>query len=153
MAQTTAKALSNGVEGTYTTSILSLMISNRRFPSQTRCSLFYTAIPSTPSFPRAAVSLVPVNLRVVKPGGIVSLSVHGDALKDRLLAHERREYEDTGLAVRAAWKPGGPWFTAYNSPRFMNHEFLAGHEIVRTEIHGENQKPPRQDNWVVRKPY
>jgi SAM-dependent methyltransferase len=93
------------------------------------------------------------NLRVVKPGGIVSLSVHGDALKDRLLAHERREYEDTGFAVRAAWKPGGPWFTAYNSPRFMEHEFLAGLEIVRTEIHGEDEKPPRQDIWVVRKPY
>jgi hypothetical protein len=40
-----------------------------------------------------------------------------------------------------------------NGVEGMEHEFLAGLEIVRTEIHGEDQKPPRQDIWVVKKPY
>jgi SAM-dependent methyltransferase len=89
-------------------------------------------------------------LRIVRPGGLVSLSVHGDAYQHRLTPEERLQYRSEGVVVHGSTWEGGPWFTSFNSPRWMEHELLRGHEIVHREIH-----PPgadNQDRWIIRKP-
>jgi len=89
-------------------------------------------------------------LRVVRPGGLVLLSVHGDAYKHRLTPAEREQYDSDGVVVHGGMVTGGPWFTSFNSPRWMEEEFLRDHDIVYREIYPEGG--PTQDVWVVRSP-
>ncbi|HWD63690.1 MAG TPA: class I SAM-dependent methyltransferase [Solirubrobacteraceae bacterium] len=90
-------------------------------------------------------------LRVVRPGGLILLSVHGDAYKDRLTPAEREAYDSHGMVVHGGTGAGGPWFTTFNSPRWMERELLAGHEIIHRSLHAEGAAKA-QDVWVMRKP-
>jgi SAM-dependent methyltransferase len=89
-------------------------------------------------------------LRVVRSGGLVLFSVHGDAYKHRLTPAEREQYESEGIVVHGGTGAGGPWFTTFNSPHWMEHELLHGHEIVYQQLYPEGG--PTQDVWVIRKP-
>jgi hypothetical protein len=88
---------------------------------------------------------------VVKPNGLLYLTVHGDAYKNRLVGDEVPLYETTGIVVRGNVAPGKAWSTAYQSPAFMETELLASEEIVYKELFHEGDTRPRQDVWVVRK--
>jgi SAM-dependent methyltransferase len=90
------------------------------------------------------------NLRVVKPGGVVLFSVHGDAYRGRFLPHERRQYDDAGFVERGEVKPGWAWYTTYHNPRWVRDRFLAGYEILDAKLTPEFG-PLQQDVWVVRK--
>ena len=90
------------------------------------------------------------NLRVVRPGGIVMLSVHGESYRRRLSAAELREYDAKGVVIRAGVGEGGPWYTTYQTPQQVEHELLAGQEIVY-RVNFTDPARPLQDTWVVRK--
>jgi SAM-dependent methyltransferase len=88
-------------------------------------------------------------LRVVRPGGLVSLSVHGDAYQHRLTPAQHEQYRTAGVVVHGGTGAGGPWFTSFNSPHWMEHELLRGHDIVHRETYPAGAA--RQDVWVIRK--
>ena len=90
-------------------------------------------------------------LRVTKPGGLVLLTVMGDAYKHRMTTDERAEYAATGIVEHQTADAGGPWFTTFNSPRYMEGNLLAGLEIVYRELVPEEECGRAQDKWIVRK--
>jgi SAM-dependent methyltransferase len=90
-------------------------------------------------------------LRVVGAGGLLLLTVHGDAYRHRLTASEGAEYDSVGFVEHGGVGRGGPWFTTYNSPRYMEEDLLAGLEIVYRETVGAEMAGLSQDRWVVRK--
>jgi SAM-dependent methyltransferase len=106
----------------------------------------YTHLP-----PNLQIRWLAEQLRVVRPGGLVSLSVHGDVFRDHLTPSERVQYESEGTVVHGGTAAGGPWFTTFNSPRWMEQTLLHGHDIVDRQTHREG-RPTLQDVWVIRKP-
>ncbi|HPX35260.1 MAG TPA: class I SAM-dependent methyltransferase [Mycobacterium sp.] len=90
-------------------------------------------------------------LRVTRPGGLVLLTVHGDAYKHRLTVQERTTYEAVGIVEHRTADDGGPWFTTFNSPAYMQRELLAGMDVVCHDLLPEDPPGLRQDLWMVRK--
>jgi SAM-dependent methyltransferase len=89
-------------------------------------------------------------LRVVRPGGLVLLTVHGDAYKNHLTPAECEQYASKGIVVHGGTRAGVAWFSTFNSPHWVEHELLRGHEIVYQQTYPEGG--PTQDVWVIRKP-
>lgn len=86
-------------------------------------------------------------LRVLKPGGLFLMTVHGDSTSSRLTKEEAETYRDAGCVERGGVAEGARTYTAYNSPVYMREEFLRGLEIVEFIAGGRND----QDIWIVRK--
>jgi SAM-dependent methyltransferase len=91
-------------------------------------------------------------LRVTRPGGLILLTVHGDAYRHRVTTDELTDYSERGVVEHSTKDVGGPWFTTFNSPAYMESELLAGLEIVHRDVLPETARGLRQDLWVVRKP-
>jgi SAM-dependent methyltransferase len=90
-------------------------------------------------------------LRVVRPGGIILFSVHGDAYRSRLLGDELTAYDTRGVVLRGEVLEGSTWYTTYQRPRQVQTELLGSLEVVHRHLHGEDSAPA-QDTWVVRRP-
>lgn len=83
-------------------------------------------------------------LRVTRPGGLVLLTVHGDAAKHRLTVQERTTYEAVGIVEHRTADDGGPWFTTFNSPAYMQRncwrEWMSSATICFPKIHPASGK-------------
>ncbi len=86
-------------------------------------------------------------LRVLRPGGVCLLTVHGDAVTDRLVGAERAAYETRGCVVRSGAPEGKRTFTAYDSPDYMRSVLFRDRDIAAF-IPGTGGE---QDMWIVRK--
>lgn len=89
-------------------------------------------------------------LRVLKPGGCILLTLHGDYYRRKLLPDELARYEAGELIVREGFAEGGRMYAAFHGERFVRERLLRGVEILRHEP-AENQVAPPQDVWVIRK--
>ena len=91
-------------------------------------------------------------LRVLRPGGILIATLHGDHYRDRhLLPHEMDEYDGGRLVVRDAVQEGKKWYAAFHSPRYVREHLFKGLPIL---LHRPQPLPGclEQDVWVVHKP-
>lgn len=91
------------------------------------------------------------NLRVVKPGGIIMMTLHGDNFADKLLEEEKILYNSKKIVVRGKVKEGSRLYVAFHSPLFVKQHFFRGHKIV---YHNPNPDPSisgGQDIWVISK--
>lgn len=90
-------------------------------------------------------------LRVLKPGGILLLTLHGNAFKEKLTEPEKNNFEKGNLVVKSNTKEGHRTFSAFQPVNFVK-ELIGTNEILE-HIPGEvlNGKP-QQDVWIVRKP-
>jgi SAM-dependent methyltransferase len=88
--------------------------------------------------------------RVLKPGGVLFLSLHGDALRGRLTRAERADYRAGRLVVRGGDLIGTNYCAAFHPPAFVRGEFAAGFEVLDQVPEGAWGNPP-QDAWVLRK--
>lgn len=86
-------------------------------------------------------------MRVLRPGGVFLMTVHGDACRGRLTPPEDREYERSGSVVRGEVTEGKRTYTAYHSPEYMRTVFLRDIAVAE-HIPGEGNA---QDIWIVRK--
>lgn len=86
-------------------------------------------------------------LRVMKPGGVFLMTVHGDVCSGKLTGEEAQTYRDSGCVVRGAVTEGQRTYTSYSSPGYMRDVFLKGLDIVE-HIPGEDNA---QDIWIIRK--
>lgn len=89
-------------------------------------------------------------VRVVRPGGLILLTVHGDRCTGGLSPHERQSYEAGRLVVRGSVREGSRTFTAYQSPRFMSEVLLRKLEILHHNPPDAPLHAGAQDVYLVR---
>jgi SAM-dependent methyltransferase len=88
--------------------------------------------------------------RVVRPGGLILLTVHGDRCAGGLSRQERSAYEAGHPVVRGMVREGSRTFVSYQSPRFMREILLRDVEIL---LHNPPDAPApagAQDLYLVR---
>ena len=87
--------------------------------------------------------------RILKPGGILFLTAHGDVFIDKLTSSEKKGFIDNHIVVRGRVKEGHRTFTAYHPKGFM--ENLFSNMQVLEHVSGASNGKPQQDIWIVRK--
>ncbi len=88
--------------------------------------------------------------RVVKPGGLIIFTTHGDFFKFNLLDDELTEYESGSLVVRGHIKEGKRCFVAYHPPAFIKSELLQNGLEMISHLPGPALEDFPQDVWVIR---
>jgi SAM-dependent methyltransferase len=88
--------------------------------------------------------------RVLKPGGVLVVSLHGDALRGKLTRAERADYRAGRLVVRGGDLIGTNHCAAFHPPALVRGAFARGFEVLEHAPEGATGNPP-QDAWVLRK--
>ncbi|MFM8272480.1 MAG: class I SAM-dependent methyltransferase, partial [Gemmata sp.] len=88
--------------------------------------------------------------RVLRPGGALVLSLHGDALAGKLTRAERADYRAGRLVVRGGDLAGTNHCATFHPPAFVRGPFATGFEVLEAEHAGAAGNPP-QDAWLLRK--
>jgi SAM-dependent methyltransferase len=89
--------------------------------------------------------------RVVRPGGLILVTVHGDRSIGGLSADERALYDGGGLLVRGRVAEGSRTYVAYQSPRFMREVLLRDLEILSHNPPEAPRLARAQDVYLVRR--
>lgn len=90
-------------------------------------------------------------LRVLKPGGILFLTTHGDNFKVKLTANELTCFSNGRLVVRGAVKEGHRTYAAFQPKAFMQELFSNVQILEHIEPELQTGKTIPQDIWIVRK--
>jgi len=90
--------------------------------------------------------------RVLKPGGNILLSTHGESYSHRLNEVERSQFASGRLVVKNNVKaPGSNTCAAYHPPAYVRDELARGLDVVEHVPEGAKGNP-HQDLYVLRKP-
>jgi ubiquinone/menaquinone biosynthesis C-methylase UbiE len=87
--------------------------------------------------------------RIIKPGGILIFTTHGDICAKRLLPAEKEKYDSGCLVVRGLIKEGKKHFVAYQPSQFIKEELLKDHFIVK-HIKDASTYQLEQEVWCVK---
>jgi SAM-dependent methyltransferase len=88
--------------------------------------------------------------RVLKPGGVLMLSLHGDAMLGKLTRAERSDYRSGQLVVRVSELAGTNHCAAFHPPAFVRSMLASDFEVLEMAPEGATGNPP-QDAWLLRK--
>jgi SAM-dependent methyltransferase len=89
-------------------------------------------------------------MRVLKPGGILFLTLHGKAFDVKLPAKHLRPFSEGKLIVLSDTSEGHRTFTAFHPESFVRR--LAGaHEVLEFEPGTVINGKPQQDVWIFRR--
>jgi SAM-dependent methyltransferase len=94
---------------------------------------------------------MPELLRVMRPGGLLVLTTHGDSFLDKLRPAERSRYERGEPVVQFGDVPGSNLCAAYHPPGWIEHELCQGLEPHDFEGVG-GELDFMQDVYLLRKP-
>ena len=86
--------------------------------------------------------------RVLKPGGLLICSLHGDNLVKKLLPDEAIEYQKGNIVIRCKVKEGSKNFLAFHPDSFVRNKLLIGF----TDIVKPDDSPYVQTIWYASKP-
>lgn len=90
-------------------------------------------------------------LRVLRPGGILFITTHGDITRRNLIPEELAVYDAGQLVTRANVKEGHRMYVAYHPPAFM-HQLFAGKATILSHQPGKQESwGLQQDLWIVSK--
>jgi SAM-dependent methyltransferase len=88
--------------------------------------------------------------RILKPGGLLLLTTHGNAFADQLSADERVRYEAGDLVVRWDGVAGSNLCSAFHPDAYLRGPFSIGFEMLELKPQGALGNPP-QDQTLLRK--
>jgi SAM-dependent methyltransferase len=88
--------------------------------------------------------------RVLRPGGRLLLTTHGDSYVPRLDRDERERFERGELVVRWGDAPGTNLCSAYHPERYLRETFAQGFSFLELEPEGARGNPT-QDVVLLRK--
>jgi SAM-dependent methyltransferase len=85
--------------------------------------------------------------RILRPGGVLICTLHGDETRPWLLDSERAAYDRGQLVVRSAVGEGTRTYLAYHPATFVRERLFGGFEVLH---HATASEAPfvRQDVWV-----
>jgi SAM-dependent methyltransferase len=86
--------------------------------------------------------------RVLRPGGHIILTTHGEYSGTLLTATELLRFQDEGFVVRDRVQEGSRSFAAYHHPDYARNHLFAGFQ-VREHIPGSSAANTWQDTWVL----
>lgn len=89
--------------------------------------------------------------RVLKPNGIMFLTMQGDNFKVKLTDKELIEFEKDMLVVRGKVKEGHRTFSAFHPKGFVLELFRDMEISEHIQIPNEKGRIPQQDIWIIRK--
>ena len=89
-------------------------------------------------------------MRVVKPGGLIIITTHGDYFKNNLVEKELTQYEAGKLVIRDGVEEGKRCYVAYHPEQFIKQEFLPEGLEVISHHPGPVLESLPQDVWVIR---
>jgi ubiquinone/menaquinone biosynthesis C-methylase UbiE len=89
--------------------------------------------------------------RVLKPGGIMWLSLHGDNYKVKLTDSELNTYNKGDIVVRGNVKEGHRTFAAFHPKPFVENLFKDVEVLEHIIQTSDNKNWVPQDIWIVRK--
>ncbi|MDQ3822105.1 MAG: class I SAM-dependent methyltransferase [Actinomycetota bacterium] len=89
--------------------------------------------------------------RVLRPGGLVLLSTHGEHYLPRLTAEERDRFAAGEVVVRWEEVAGTNLCTAFHPPSYVRDRLAAGLEVLEFVAEGAKGNP-HQDLFVLRRP-
>jgi SAM-dependent methyltransferase len=90
--------------------------------------------------------------RIVKPGGIVCLTTHGEKYFTQLTAKEKRKLQKNGIYTRTYQQPGQRMMTSYHEPAAFKKIISTYFSIL--EYHSGLLNPSKtggQDLWILQK--
>lgn len=90
--------------------------------------------------------------RVLRPGGLLIVTVQGASYAGRLTPGERERFDRGELVVRAAAAPGTNLCAAFHPERYVLGPFADGFEVAEFVPQGARGNP-HQDVVVLRKPW
>lgn len=89
-------------------------------------------------------------IRVLKKGGILFLTLHGDAFTNKLTTTEKREYNKGNLVIKGSSKDGHRTFAAFQPPSFVKK--LVGNNQIVEHVKGNIiDGKTEQDIWIIKK--
>jgi len=88
--------------------------------------------------------------RVVKPGGIIIFTTHGDYFMNNLVERELAEYQAGKIVIRGEIKEGKRCFVAYHPAAFIKDGLLVNGLELISHFPGPVQESLPQDVWVIR---
>ena len=90
--------------------------------------------------------------RVLKPGGLLICTTHGDAYLHLLTtAAERQAYAAGAMVAQSGYQEGRKWFLAVHPEAFVRSRLLAGWQDVK-RVQPTEAEGMLQDVWVARRP-
>jgi SAM-dependent methyltransferase len=89
-------------------------------------------------------------LRVLRPGGLLLLTTHGESYLPRLDAGERAQFERGELVVRWGDVPGTNLCSAYHPEPYLRESFARGFAFLELEPEGARGNP-KQDLVLLRR--
>jgi SAM-dependent methyltransferase len=91
-------------------------------------------------------------LRILKPGGLLIITVQGDKSRFKLLPAELEQYNQGQLVVRGFEKEGHRLYSAFQPPALMRSLF-SNYRVLQHITGGEpGGLDNMQDTWVLQKP-
>jgi SAM-dependent methyltransferase len=90
--------------------------------------------------------------RIIRPRGLLLLTVHGDRYLNRLAGAERRSYAQGHLVIRHASASGTNLCCAFHPARFVRERLAAGFDLLEHTTGGFERGAPQQDLVVLRRP-
>lgn len=90
-------------------------------------------------------------LRVLKPGGILFITTHGDITRQNMIAAELNQYKKGELVTRSNVKEGHRMYVAYHPPVFMEKLFAHKAKVLSHQPGKQQSWGLQQDLWIVEK--
>lgn len=92
-------------------------------------------------------------LRILKPGGLMIATTHGDHYRYLLVKKGERDAYDRGeLVTQAHYEEGKKWFFAIHPPTYVQRHLMGGFERVE-QVAPAPEAGMTQDIWVGYKPH
>ncbi len=88
--------------------------------------------------------------RVLKPGGILFLTLHGKAFREKLTKSERELFDNEELVIKTSSKEGHRTYAAFQPVSYVKNLLKENQLLEHIEGKVKNDKP-EQDIWIMRK--